>query len=102
MAASYPSLKPLGYWVENLFKRLQTTQAWLTQGPPKTFWVSGFFFPQGFMTGTLQNHARKYAIAIDTLNFGFKILEQEEPEQLAAATAVLVEARKRIYGLLAQ
>ena len=25
-----------------------------------------------------------------------------DPEQLAAATAVLVEARKRIYGLLAQ
>jgi hypothetical protein len=47
---------------------------WLMQGQPNCFWLSGFFFPQGFMTGTLQRHARQYRIPIDTLTFTFKVL----------------------------
>ena len=31
---------------------------------------------QGFTTGTLQNHARKYSVAIDTLSFGFRVTHQ--------------------------
>ena len=83
-SAAYPSLKPLGYWVENLFKRLQTTHVWLTQGPPKSYWVSGFFFPQGFMTGALQMYARKTKIAIDTLSFRSHVMPFSEDTVAAA------------------
>lgn len=35
----------------------------------ESYWVSAFFFPQGFMTASLQTYARQEKIAIDTLYF---------------------------------
>ncbi|XP_017317258.1 dynein axonemal heavy chain 6 isoform X2 [Ictalurus punctatus] len=71
--AAYPSLKPLGSWVRDLALRTAFIDSWITRGQPKSFWISGFFFPQGFLTGILQNHARKYNLPIDELNFRFNV-----------------------------
>lgn len=49
----YPCLKPLASWFEDFLKRLEFMLSWLTQGPPPSFWLSCFFFPQGFMTASL-------------------------------------------------
>lgn len=72
-AVAYPSLKPLASWVKDYHQRISFMRDWLTAGVPKCFWLPGFFFPQGFMTGVLQMHARKYSIPIDTLSFGFQV-----------------------------
>lgn len=50
---AYPSLKPLSSWFEDLIQRVDFMRNWLMQGHPKAFWLSGFFFPHGFMTGAL-------------------------------------------------
>ena len=82
----YPSLKPLRSWVPDLILRVEFLSKWLYEGPPKTYWVPAFFFPQGFMTAALQSYARKSQIAIDALTFKSNINNffaeevKEEPE----------------------
>ncbi|RHZ34650.1 hypothetical protein DYB31_006897, partial [Aphanomyces astaci] len=72
---SFASLKALGPWVQDLLNRVAFFRTWLVQGEPVIFPLPAFFFPQGFMTGTLQNFARKYQTAIDCLGFTFAVME---------------------------
>jgi len=62
---AYPSLKPLASWFTDLIKRVEFMSKWLTEGNPSSYWISGMYFPQGFLTGVLQTHARQHKIAID-------------------------------------
>nr|WAW84827.1 axonemal dynein heavy chain 1 [Halisarca dujardinii] len=71
---AYPSLKPLASWVLDLIDRMSFIQKWISDGIPSAFWISGFFFPQAFLTGTLQNFARKEVISIDTITFSFTVV----------------------------
>ncbi|XP_037383628.1 dynein axonemal heavy chain 6 isoform X1 [Talpa occidentalis] len=87
---AYPSLKPLASWVKDLILRTAFVDLWLKRGQPKSFWISGFFFPQGFLTGTLQNHARKYNLPIDELSFKYNIIATYRDQ------AAVTEAAKTI------
>lgn len=50
---SYPSLKPLASWILDLKERVVFIREWLINGNPLSYWISGLFFPQGFLTGLL-------------------------------------------------
>eukprot|EP00741_Cyanophora_paradoxa_P012299 tig00000169_g11885.t1 len=83
----YPSMKPLAAWVSDLIERLAFVQRWIDHGTPPAFWISGFFFPQAFLTGTLQNFARKYKRPIDTVSFDFRVMSGMAPDQIAERPA---------------
>ena len=91
------SLKRLGPWYSDLQQRLKFIGDWIEYKAPPAFWVSGFFFPQGFMTACLQNYARKYTYPIDTISNGF-IFKDEEVDDIK----VKPEDGCFIYGLFSE
>eukprot|EP00826_Nyctotherus_ovalis_P009733 TRINITY_DN12574_c0_g1_i11.p2 TRINITY_DN12574_c0_g1~~TRINITY_DN12574_c0_g1_i11.p2 ORF type:complete len:251 (+),score=87.89 TRINITY_DN12574_c0_g1_i11:279-1031(+) len=78
----YDSLKSLGSWYADLNSRVQFVRRWLCTGVPSAFRLSAFVFPQGFLTGALQSHARLYQIPIDQLSFDFEVTSFEMEEQV--------------------
>jgi len=93
----YPSLKPLGSWVADLIARLEFVGKWVSDGPPVSFWVPAFFFPQGFMTATMQTYARNTGKPIDTLGFVTHVLEHG-PEEVTGSP----ETGVNIHGMFMQ
>lgn len=98
---SFLSEKPLSSWIEDLNKRIDFLNDWINNGTPKVFWISGFFFPQAFVTGVLQNYARKKVIAIDQLSFDFQILDDrtykditEKPEDGCYIYGMFIEGAR--------
>ncbi|KAI3375810.1 hypothetical protein L3Q82_004092 [Scortum barcoo] len=71
-ARAYPSLKPLAAWTRDLCQRVNQFARWAeTSQPPNLFWLSGFTFPNGFLTAVLQSSARQHNISVDTLSWEF-------------------------------
>jgi len=71
---SYPSLKPLGGFIKDLKERLEFFQKWVDTQIPEYFWINRFYFTHGFLTGALQNYARKMQIPIDTMGMDFEVV----------------------------
>jgi dynein heavy chain len=80
--AGYPSLKPLGSWYDDFILRVAFLQKWLLEGRPPSYWISGFFFPQGFMTGVLQTHSRRFIIPIDEITYATHVTEWDSPDMV--------------------
>eukprot|EP00854_Cymbomonas_tetramitiformis_P003966 gene3966-4937_t len=81
---AYPCLKPMASWIIDYHRRVEFFESWIANGNPKCYWLPGFFFPQGFLTGCLQAHARKYAMPIDTLNFDFSVTLMSDADEVEA------------------
>lgn len=76
-------------------ERINFLTKWIKDGMPPAYWISGFFFPQAFFTGAVQNYARKHVVAIDELSFDYKVYDEIEPADVTEKP----EDGVFIYGL---
>nr|CCC91254.1 unnamed protein product [Trypanosoma congolense IL3000] len=89
---SYLSRKPLVSWFQDTLMRVEFFRDWNDNGIPMSFWISGFFFPQGFLTGVLQGYSRENMIPIDDIRFRTEVTRYEVVEDIVSLpqTGVLV------------
>jgi dynein heavy chain len=61
----------LGGWLEGLKNRYRQLDQWYNSGRPNSFWLTGFFNPQGFLTGMKQELTRmkKGAWSLDEVEY---------------------------------
>jgi len=81
----YPSLKPLSSWFEDMVLRVEFFRDWIENGIPYVFWLSSFYFPQGFLTSNLQGFSRLNMIPVDQLSFEFSVEDTDDPAELEGA-----------------
>ncbi|KPA77305.1 putative dynein heavy chain [Leptomonas pyrrhocoris] len=86
LQVGYLSLKPLGSFMEDLQRRVHFMRRWGEAGLPPSFWLSGVFFPQGFVTALLQARSRALRVPIDSLQLRFRALTPQEGARVMAAT----------------
>ena len=103
----YPSLKTLGSWFTDFCGRLEFIRNWVLNSVPSCYWISCFFFPQGFLTSVLQNYSRSNLVPVDILAFESVVIEYEDvdhfgPDQVTPELAAevpqpgLVSAYRRL------
>ncbi|KAM4740016.1 dynein axonemal heavy chain 8-like [Anableps anableps] len=85
----------LGFWFTELIERNKQFDNWVSEGRPKTFWMTGFFNPQGFLTAMRQEVTRaNKGWALDTVTLNNKVLKKSRDEITAAPTEGVY-----VYGL---
>uniref|UniRef100_A0A336LHG4 CSON012522 protein n=1 Tax=Culicoides sonorensis TaxID=179676 RepID=A0A336LHG4_CULSO len=75
------STKCLASWTIDLKLRVDYIQTWINDGLPISNWICGLFFPQSFVTGILQTHARSNNFPIDALHIDFEVLDETPIQQ---------------------
>ncbi|KAL6747291.1 flagellar outer dynein arm heavy chain beta [Haematococcus lacustris] len=81
---AYPSLRPLGSWLQNLLQRVQQLVEWTADlGVPKVVWLSGLFNPQSFLTAVMQTTARRNDWPLDKTVVLTEVTKKQ-PDQIDA------------------
>ena len=80
----------LGLWFGQLVSRESQYRSWLDKRRPHSFWLTGFFNPQGFLTSTKQEVTRKHVAegenwALDDVVFHTEVTEFQRPDQVRQA-----------------
>ena len=82
----------MGLWVSSLLARDDQDRTWLLTGRPNTYWLTGFFNPQGMLTAMKQEVARKHqkdAIkwALDDIIYHTEVTHFDKVEHVRSSPA---------------
>lgn len=83
----------LGVWFGSLLMRDEQYRSWLKCGRPNSFWITGFFNPQGFMTAMQQEITRAHkneSWALDSVVVHSEVTEIDNAESVKAPPKVLL------------
>eukprot|EP00899_Mesostigma_viride_P009994 jgi/Mesvir1/18997/Mv18956-RA.1 len=76
---AYQSVKPLGAWLADLHERMAFMLAWAMQGMPRDVWAAALWSVEGFITGLLHQYALIHAVAIDSITYTARLVDEEKP-----------------------
>jgi dynein heavy chain, axonemal len=82
----------LGIWYGSLLMRDEQYQSWLKTGRPNSFWITGFFNPQGFVTAVQQEITRAHKHenwALDSVVIHAEVTEIENSDHVKSPPKVL-------------
>ncbi len=83
-------LPTLGLWFSSLLNRDDQYHSWLENGRPKSFWLTGFFNPNGCLTAMKQEVTRKHKAqkwALDDVVYHTEMTTFERAEQIKSPPA---------------
>ena len=86
-------LPTLGLWFSSFLERDAQFRTWLNTGRPLTFWLTGFFNPQGFLTAMKQEVTRMHKAqswALDEVAYYTEVSEFERVDQVCAPRCVIL------------
>merc|ERR1719231_1169574 len=78
----------LGLWFSGMIARDEQDRSWLTHGRPVSFWLTGWFNPQGFLTAVQQEVTRAHKAdkwALDGVKIDTEVTEFERVDQVRTA-----------------
>jgi len=81
----------LGVWYSGLILRDGQYRTWLSSGRPSSFWMTGFFNPQGFLTAVQQEITRAHKNenwALDSVVLHAEITDINTVEQVKTGPKV--------------
>lgn len=83
-------LPTLGLWFSSLLNRDEQDRSWLDNGRPLSFWLTGFFNPNGLLTAMKQEVTRKHKAqkwALDDVVYHTEVSNFERADQVKSAPA---------------